>query len=402
MAAPVGVAPETSLSQTIKPGEHIIFRSDQAADGPTLIAIGSLHGNEAAGATALQRVTDRLGPISSRLKGRVIFLAGNTRAIARGERYIDSDLNRHWTSKNIEMNKVGDGAGPRSEDREQAELLPLLTQLLGSAKDEVYALDLHSTSAAGVPFATVGDTMRNRQFAMRFPVTILLGIEEQLDGTMLEYLNNLGTVTLGFEGGEHYAESTVDTHEALVWLALVYSGAIAENDVPDLSQHRKVLAAATGNARIVEVRYRYAITPEQKFTMNPGFNNFDPIKKEQILANDLSGAIYANESGMILMPLYQKLGEDGFFVGREVAPFWIWLSGIVRRLKLAKLMPILPGVRRSASDAETLEVDTAIARFFPLQIFHLLGFRKRRWDGRSLRVSRRKFDTVSPFKRPAK
>jgi succinylglutamate desuccinylase len=120
------------------------------------------------------------------------------------------------------------------------------------------------------------------------------------------------------------------------------------------------------------------------------------------MAKDLNGSIYARESGMVLMPLYQKLGEDGFFVGREVAPFWIWLSGVVRRLKLANLMPLLPGVRRSAADNETLEVNTAIARFFPLQIFHLLGFRKRRWDGDTLRVSRRKFDTVSPFRKRSK
>jgi hypothetical protein len=97
------------------------------------------------------------------------------------------------------------------------------------------------------------------------------------------------------------------------------------------------------------------------------------------------------------MPLYQKLGEDGFFVGREVSRFWIWLSGVLRRLKLANLMPLLPGVNVSASDPETLEIDTRVARFFPLQIFHLLGFRRRRWRGSQLIVSRRKFDTMSPF-----
>lgn len=402
MAAPLGVAPATNPLDIINPGEHVIFHSDHAAEGPTLIVFGSLHGNEAAGATALLRIRERLAELEPQLNGRVIFLAGNTRAIAQGVRYVDADLNRHWNQKNVRENKTAAGLEKLSEDLEQAELLPILTSLLISARDEVYALDLHSTSAAGVPFATVGDTMRNRRFAMRFPVTILLGIEEQLEGTLLEYLNNQGTVTLGFEGGEHYAESTVNTHEALVWLALAYSGILPEAHVPDLLMHRETLERATGRARVVEVRYRHAITGDQKFQMRPGFQNFDPIKKEQILASDLSGSIYAKESGMILMPLYQKLGEDGFFVGREVAPFWIWLSGIVRRLKLAILMPLLPGVRRSETDNETLEVNTAIARFFPLQIFHLLGFRKRRWDGDTLRVSRRKFDTVSPFRKPIK
>ena len=399
MAVPHSVVTDFSRPQTIRPGGHIIFRNDHALDGPTLIIFGSLHGNEAAGANALLRVREKLVQIESHLRGRTIFLAGNTRAILKGKRYIDVDLNRHWTSKHISANQRNDRSEALSEDLEQFELLSILAELLDTANDEVFALDLHSTSAAGVPFATVGDTMRNRHFAMKFPVTILLGIEEQLDGTLLEYLNNRGTVTLGFEGGEHFAESTVDTHEALVWLAMVYSGVISESAVPDLEKYRQTLKSAAGDPRIVEVRYRHGITADQKFQMKRGFRNFDPIRKGQILANDLSGAIYAPESGMVLMPLYQKLGEDGFFVGREVAPFWIWLSGIIRWLRLANLMSLLPGVRRSAADSQTLEVNTAVARIFPLQIFHLMGFRKRRWEADTLRVSRRKFDTVSPFRK---
>jgi succinylglutamate desuccinylase len=133
--------------------------------------------------------------------------------------------------------------------------------------------------------------------------------------------------------------------------------------------------------------------------MNTGFENFDPVKKGQVLAVDKNGPIRAVESGLILMPLYQKLGDDGFFLGREVADFWIRLSGILRRMKVGNLMPILPGVSRSTTDPDIFEIDTRIARFFPLQIFHLLGFRKRRKVGEKLIVSRRKFDTVSPFAR---
>ena len=399
MAAPFKVAPETRPFQIPEPGEHVIFRSEKAVDGPTLIVFGGLHGNEAAGVKALFLVRQKLVELESQLDGRIVFLAGNTRALAKGLRFIDADLNRHWTSNNLSENQIEGGLNQLSEDLEQSELRLIVKELLNTAKDEVYAIDLHSTSATGVPFATVGDTMRNRRFATNFPVTILLGIEEQLDGTLLEYLNDRGVVTLGFEGGEHYAESTVDTHEAIVWLALVNSGVLADSAVTNLQKYRRTLAAATGEPRIVEVRYRHAITADQKFEMKPGFRNFDPVRKGQILACDLSGAIYARESGLVLMPLYQKLGEDGFFIGRPVAHFWIWLSSIVRRLKLAELMPLLPGVRRSATDYQTLEVNTAIARLFPLQIFHLLGFRKRRWDGNLLKVSRRKFDTASPLRR---
>ena len=144
---------------------------------------------------------------------------------------------------------------------------------------------------------------------------------------------------------------------------------------------------------------RHAITPEDEFEMLPGFNNFDPVTRGQRLAADARGEIKAGERGLVLMPLYQKLGEDGFFIGREISPFWIWLSGVLRRMRVGSLMHFLPGVERSKTDPDVFEIDTAVARFFPLQIFHLLGFRKRRWIGDKLVVSRRKFDTTSPFTR---
>ena len=160
---------------------------------------------------------------------------------------------------------------------------------------------------------------------------------------------------------------------------------------------RRDLKKATGPARIIEVRHREAISADDEFVMNPGFNNFDPIRRGQVLARDRRGPIKAVESGMILMPLYQKKGEDGFFIGREVSRFWIWLSEILRRLNLSDWVFILPGVKRHPTERESLIVNTVVARFFPLQIFHLLGFRRRTWVGKSLVVSRRKFDTKSPF-----
>ncbi len=382
----------------VNAGEHLIGEFAGDRDGATLIVMGSVHGNEAAGALALQKIARVLPAISSKLRGRVYFLAGNTRAIERGVRYLDSDLNRHWTAENIKNNRADAPIRTRrAEDLEQTELLEIFENVLSSARAEVYALDLHSTSADGVPFATVGDTLRNREFAQKFPVTILLGIEEQLDGTILEYLNNAGAVTLGYEGGQHYADKTIKTHEALVWLALVHAGILRREDAPDFEAREEFLRGATGAPRIVEIRYRHAISEADEFRMEPGFENFQPVRRGALLATQKSGAVYAGESGLILMPLYQKLGEDGFFLGREVARVWLRLSGVLRRLNLARVMPLLPGVRRSGTDAETLEIDTRVARFFPLQIFHLLGYRKRRWRGNKLVVSRRRHDTVSPF-----
>lgn len=388
--------PEKEKNTVVREGEHLIGSFIGNADGPTLIAIGGIHGNEPSGAQAVKDVAEKLPQLADRIDGRVFLLAGNTRALNRQVRFIDCDLNRSWTPANMSSSGVR-ALECLSEGRELHELDELLDQILITARAEVYILDLHSTSASGLPFATVGDTLRNRKFAMGLPVTILLGIEEQLEGTMLEYFNNAGAVTLGFEGGSHLSPETVDNHAALIWLSLINADILSRSDVPDYDEMYRRLANGRRGARVVEVRYRKAIDPEDGFEMNPGFNNFDPILKDQVLAHEKHGPVRAVESGMILMPLYQKLGEDGFFIGRAVAPFWLRISSILRQMRVQNIVGWLPGVARDPNDHETLIVNTSLARFFPLQVFHLLGYRRRRWERKKLVVSRRRHDYVSPF-----
>lgn len=378
-------------------GDHLIRAFVGNPSGPTLIVVGSLHGNEPGGAQALYEVSVELAELQDRLKGRVYFLAGNTRALREGVRFIDSDLNRIWTQPNLSSVGCPDLLA-LSEGKELTELDQTLDSILITAMDEVFVLDLHSTSADGVPFATVGDTLRNREFAVNFPVTILLGIEEQLDGTLLEYLNNAGAVTLGFEGGQHLSGKTVENHKALVRIALTASGILDRDSVPNLDASRKRLASGNEQARIFEVRYRHAITEDDGFEMKPGFHNFDPVLSGDVLGHDKNGEVTAKETGLLLMPLYQKLGEDGYFLGRQISAFWLWLSGVLRRLGIQELMHWLPGVSRDPKDPSTLIINTSIARLFPLQIFHLLGFRRRRWVDNKLVVSRRKHDTSGPFR----
>ncbi len=393
----VEVAMEHGRTETNSEGEHVIAAFVGNSTGPTLVAVGSVHGNEPGGAIALKSVAEKLNGLAGKLKGRVYLLTGNTRALEAGVRFIDHDLNRSWTPTNLSSDRAV-VMRDSSERAELRELDAILDGLLITALDEVFVLDLHSTSTGGMPFATVGDTLRNRDFARKFPVAILLGIEEQLDGTMLEYLNNAGAVTLGFEGGQHYSDETAANHEALVWLGLVNAGVLDADVIPDFDKYKKRLANRHKRSRVFEVRHRHAITAEDEFVMKAGYANFDPIKKGEVLGSDRNGEVTAVESGLVLMPLYQKLGEDGFFIGREISPFWLALSGMLRRIGVQKIVNWLPGVSRDPHDAGTLIVNTRVARLFPLQVFHLLGFRRRRWAGDKLIVSRRRHDTNGPFK----
>ena len=149
---------------------------------------------------------------------------------------------------------------------------------------------------------------------------------------------------------------------------------------------------------MIEVRYRHPINPEDQFQMEPYFRNFQPVGRGQVLAKDRRGEITARETGLILLPLYQKLGDDGFFLGREVKRFWLNLSALLRTLKVGDYIHLLPGVRRDRLNENFFIINTRIARILPLQIFHLLGFRKRRWFGKQLVVSRRSYDLAGPTK----
>lgn len=132
--------------------------------------------------------------------------------------------------------------------------------------------------------------------------------------------------------------------------------------------------------------------------MEPGFRNFQRVRRGQSLARDRTGEITACETGLILLPLYQSLGDDGFFLGREVRQFWLKLSGLLRKMKVGHYIHLLPGVRRDSLNENVLIIDTRIARLLPLPIFHLLGFRRRRWENKYLVVGRRAYDLAGPAK----
>src|SRR5690606_33041017 len=102
-----------------------------------------------------------------------------------------------------------------------------------------------------------------------------------------------------------------------------------------------------------------------------------------------SGPVRAPESGMILLPLYQGQGEDGFFTCRRVPRLWFALSPVLRRLGLDRLLRLLPGIRRDAGDPNTLLADPRIARFLVVDVFHLLGYRRARRRGERLAFTRR-------------
>jgi hypothetical protein len=122
--------------------------------------------------------------------------------------------------------------------------------------------------------------------------------------------------------------------------------------------------------------------------MEPGFKNLDHAKNQQLLARDRNGEIRAPHDGLVMLPLYQPQGDDGFFWGRAVSTARMRASHALRQLRLDRFLDLLPGVARDKSDPSRFIVDRSIARIYPLGVFHMLGYRKIRNTANELTVER--------------
>jgi succinylglutamate desuccinylase len=369
-----------------------IGRYSKGLPGPLLIVTAGIHGNEPAGVHALRRVLARLAEQAPEARGEVVALCGNRAALAKGARFVDEDLNRVWTEDEVAAARVA-SAGESSEAGEQRELLESIDALLREPRERVSLLDLHSTSGGGPPFTVMGDTLQNRGVAFELGVPVLLGLEENVEGTLIEHFGALGHVAVVLEGGQNEDPRTVDNHESAVWVTLVSAGVLSREQVADYETHRaRLRAAAEGLPHVIEVVHRHEIAPEdeQRFRMIPGLTSFQRIEKGRLLAHHGERAehqVTAPCRGVLLMPRYQSQGLDGFYLGRQIEPAWLRLSAALRRLRLERMIRLLPGVRSAGPNA--LAVDPRVARFFTVELFHLLGFRKRERRERELVFSRR-------------
>ncbi len=344
---------------------------------PTIIIFSGIHGNENAGVSAGKNVIKKIENEHIKFQGNLFIIQGNINALKKGIRYEDVDLNRIWNKENIDKIKLSSNSF-NADENEQLEIYLQIKDIFKTQKGPFYFLDLHTTSSPTVPFITISDSLNNRDFSSKFPVPIVLGIEEYLDGPLLTYLNEFGHVSLGFEAGEHFDEQSVMNCEAFIWLALVYSKCVKKSELNNLVYYKKELlkSKCTNKYKFFEIDLQYIIKKDEDFKMKSGFNNFEKIKNNQKLAKSNGKDVRAAMNGRIFMPLYQELGNDGFFIITRISYFWLKTSLIVRKLNTHHFLRLLPGIEKDPYNSYTLNVNPKTAKFLTKEIFHLFGYRK--------------------------
>ncbi|MEZ4897368.1 MAG: succinylglutamate desuccinylase/aspartoacylase family protein [Saprospiraceae bacterium] len=315
------------LSLQAMGSRHFLGRYVGQEKGPLLVAIGAMHGNEPAGVKGIELMLKMLEvePITHPdfvFKGRFLGLLGNPTAYQRRMRFVDVDMNRHWDPVRIRQQVQQPELSRLVEDKAILSLLRLLhEEIRHDQPTEVVLLDLHTTSSTGGIFTIAGNEPDSQELAVELPAPVILGLADQLQGTLLQYFKSVRLDvpirTISFEAGHHTDPLSVNRCIAALTCCMRAIGCVRPHDVE--SQHMRILLdQADGLPKLTRLVYRHSIQPEDRFVMEPNYSNFRPVRKGELLAYDSQGAVVSPYDGRILLPLYQKQGDDGFFIVQDV------------------------------------------------------------------------------------
>lgn len=301
------------------PGSRFIGSVEGSESGPTVIALAGVHGNETPGVEAVIDVLKDLQVKQTEFRGELIGVRGNLRALEQNVRYIDEDMNRLWFPSILEkIQETPESELDSHERKEVKRLLQVLNKLIEEANTPTILVDLHTFSAEGYMFLITSPVERQINLLSSLHAPMVYGIEETLRGTTLAYFRKKDLISFGLEGGQHNNRLTTYNMTASLMLLLCAAGSVEAEQVPVVEEYHEHLKDHTRSLPSeVELVYQHIIEPGDEFSMRPGYQNFQPIKKGEWLAKDNYGKIYAETDGFILMPLYQNQGDDGFFIIKD-------------------------------------------------------------------------------------
>lgn len=298
--------------------KRIIGEYGEYNSGKLFVIFASIHGNEKAGYLALVKLFDFLEKEQIPFKGKIIGLLGNMSAFELDQRFIHKDLNRQWyATKIIKLSALPYGLLNTSEDIEQKQLLDTLQNVWHNQndKEDILLLDLHTTSAKGACMSITNSHKDSVKYAKMFPSPVIDKMTSVISGTTLEYFDSLNIPGIAFESGQHDDNESINrSYYAMISLFLELELIDSKYKEQFAKGIEKLRLYNDGLPFVSEVNYHHPITEDDEFIMKEGYSNFQEIKKGELLASDKNGNIYSEIDGLILMPLYQKKGSDGFFI----------------------------------------------------------------------------------------
>lgn len=306
---------------------RIIGKYKGSEPGPLLVITAAMHGNEPAGVKALDLLFKMLEvePITNpdfKYNGEIIGLIGNVKAFTEKKRFVQKDINRCWHRDYVNKLLQKDKSSLQNEDFEIRDILDSVSDEINRTNpDKLYLLDLHTTSSDGGIFCIATRDSESIDIAHKIHAPVIVGLLDGISGTTLHYFNRenkgIETTAIAFEGGHHDDPLAVNRCIAATINFMRAVGVINGDDVEN--RHDYILKEYSKNLPdVVNVKYRYHVEDNSRWQMKPGYRNFQKISAGEILAKYNGENVMAVSDGLLLMPLYQSQGHDGFFIVEEV------------------------------------------------------------------------------------
>jgi hypothetical protein len=229
---------------------------------------------------------------------------------------IDVDLNRIWLDNHKDNMHT-------TEFREMISNQKMIYSYIDQHHEDqpVYIMDLHTTSSPRGIFAVCTNSGESKKITGGLHCPVIVNMTEQLRGSMIQYytnhsIDNRKITTFAFEGGQHDDEFSISRSIASMVNCMRTIGAVLSENVE--SRHDNVLRKyAEGLPKYCKITYIHRIEDGTYWKMKPGYFGFQPVQAGEVVASYLNVDVKVPHNGLILMPLYQSSGKEGFFLVNE-------------------------------------------------------------------------------------
>jgi len=197
------------------------MRIERRGDGePEVAVVGGIHGDEPCGVRAVERLLDA----DEEFTRPVAFIIANERAVERGERYVDVDLNRAFP-------------GDTSADAHERRLAAALTDELAGCT----VLALHSTQSHADPFAVVdGIDDVARSLVPPLPVSAAVDTANFVDGRLFAADADVVEVEAGLQGSAGAVENATRITREFLTATGALPGDAVSHEVPAFRLTRRL------------------------------------------------------------------------------------------------------------------------------------------------------------------
>ncbi len=311
-AYPVELSPpDLSQYRNAGAGPDYVISYDSQTDGPHVMLMALVHGNEICGAIALDQLLQRnIRPN----RGRLTFAFANIAAYQQFDRrypeatrYVDEDFNRLWSADKL------DQPADSSERRRARELRPLI--------DTVdLLLDLHSMQHPCAPLGLSGPLEKGRDLAIAVGAPAVIVVDAgHAGGRRLRDYGRFADPShpanaLLVECGQHWAKESAATALEVAYRFLAYAGIVPRDALPETAR------APLPKQQVIEVTNRITVRTED-FRFTEPFQGLEEIPKAgEIFAHDGTTPIRAPyDNAVLIMPSRRLVqGQTAVRIGRRV------------------------------------------------------------------------------------